>query len=232
MQVPDLRKRQKGGEEGADGAKASATAGGGGGRRMLLVAGLGVLVLGGLGLVGAAAIGVSMTSGGGEVKPLEPSDPPLVHIEAADTDPVTPGDAIEPEDDYVFKPVIPEPPRRLPHRPGEYTQPPPGGRAQYEAVQMARNRQCADSLDAVRAGMKASIDHATLYSQSWFCFNEVHQRPLMEAQAESWEDFRRLAEHFEGPADMREEQSEETKRLPPWFRPAADGIEYRLEAWE
>ena len=129
--------------------------------------------------------------------------------------------------EYLFAPEIPDPPRRLPHRPLEYTQPPPGGPAQWEAVQSARNRNCAASLEAVARGMKASIDHASLYSQSWFCFNEVHQRPLMDARVKDEREFERLLTHFEGPEEKREDLPDEIKKFPRWYQPAVDGIEHR-----
>lgn len=230
VQVPDLRKRSR-----AEEAAATKAASSGGNRRGILLAALALLLIGGAGLTAAAVVGVSMTGGGGgavEPPPLEPDpiDEPLVHIEGDGTD-VDAAAMAEEDSDLFFKPRLPEAPRRLPHRPQEYTQPPPGGPAQWEAVQKARNHQCAESLDSVRRGMKASIDHATLYSQSWFCFNDVHQRPLADAELESWEDFPRLMEHFEGSREKRDELPDEIKRLPRWFQPPVDGIEYRLVAW-
>lgn len=132
----------------------------------------------------------------------------------------------------LFAPELPAAPRRLPHRPVRFTQPPPGGSTQWEAVQAARNHECRRALDAVARGMRFSVDHATLYNQAWFCFNEVHQRPLLEAQAETWEDFALLLPAFEGLPEDREALDEATRRLPEWFQPAVGGIEYRLAAYQ
>ncbi|NCG17723.1 MAG: hypothetical protein GWP91_01750 [Rhodobacterales bacterium] len=99
------------------------------------------------------------------------------------------------------------------------------------AVQAARHHKCAESLETVGKALQASIDHAALYSQAWFCFNETHQRPLLSGKAESWEDFIFLLEYFEGPPNAKDDQDDTVKQLPAWFRPAPDGIEYRLQEW-
>lgn len=224
--VPDVRKRAKATEE-AKQASGNRT-------RVLLLAAVGVLGVGGLGLVGAVFAAMSLGGGEAEVAPLElePDATAMVQVEPAhpEVEPV-PDEPIPPGELPLFQPTLPEAPRRLPHRPLEYTQPPPGGPAQWEAVQSARNKNCADSLAAVIRGMHGSIDHATLYSQAWFCYNEVHQRPLADAKVVEPADFAHLVVHFEGPPEKRGEQPEEIKRLPTWFQPALDGIEHRLEAW-
>jgi hypothetical protein len=132
----------------------------------------------------------------------------------------------------VFAPKLPPPPRRLPWRPNECTQPPPGGPEQFTAVEAARRHDCRASLGAVQAGMKKSIDHCRLYQTAWLCFDESHQRPLESAQSKTYADAKYQLPHFEGtPEQMAESLSEEQKRLPAWYRPAPDGIEYRLQTW-
>lgn len=227
-QVPDLRKRQKAapGPQGKQQAEASR-------RRNLLLAALGVFMLGGVGLVGLLVVGLS-AGGGTEVRPLEvdPEEGPTVHIEDGGDVVVAEAQPTDPDVEYLYKPEIPDPPRRLPHRPLEYTQPPPGGPDQWTAVQSARTRKCAESLEAVARGMKASIDHASLYSQSWFCYNEVHQRPLMDARVVEIKEFKPLIDSFRGPEELREELPDEVKKLPEWFQPPVDGIEHRLLAFD
>lgn len=139
-----------------------------------------------------------------------------------------------PPTDAFFAAHIPDPPRRLPHRPLRYTQPPPRGANMFQAVQAARDNNCAKSLDAVQVAMGTSPDHAKLYSQAWFCFAENHSRALTHAKVQDWEEFAELETHFRGWPEQGEAEIEwtpEDKRLPMWYRPAVDGIEYRLEAW-
>ncbi|MCB9676011.1 MAG: serine/threonine-protein phosphatase [Alphaproteobacteria bacterium] len=149
------------------------------------------------------------------------------------TEPIDP--AVPEPDDSFFRARIPDPPRRLPHRPLRYTQPPPRGQSQFVAVQAARDHKCAESLDAVQEAMALSPDHAKLYSQAWFCFQESHARQLVNSKVENYEQFAELESHFRGwpefgdPEDL--EWTAEDKRLPLWYRPARDGVEYRLEAW-
>jgi protein phosphatase len=132
----------------------------------------------------------------------------------------------------LFAPNIPEDPRRLPRRPRRYTQPPPGGEIQWKAVQSARSRNCGQALDVVRAGMGVSVDHAQLYEQAWYCFNNTHQRPLAQAEAAYWEDFSFLVHHFEGTPEEREARlTPKDMRRPSWHRRAVGGVEYRLEKW-
>jgi serine/threonine protein phosphatase PrpC len=134
--------------------------------------------------------------------------------------------------EMLFAPELPPDPRRLPHRPTQYTQAPPGGATQWAAVQAARNHNCPKALDVVTKGMFVSIDHATLYASSWFCFNETNQRPLALAEVDHWKDFGFLLPHFEGSQERREQvETDEQRELPLWYRPAVGGIEYRLEAW-
>ncbi|MEZ4316055.1 MAG: protein phosphatase 2C domain-containing protein [Myxococcota bacterium] len=150
-------------------------------------------------------------------------------------DPTAPKSLTEPRSaDAFFAPNIPDAPRRLPHRPIRFTTPPPRGAAQFQVVQSARDRKCAESLDAVQAAMATSPDHAKLYDQAWFCFQETDARPLVDADAKDWDQFAELEKHFRGWPEFDEspiEWSKEDERLPMWYRPARGGIEYRLEAW-
>jgi hypothetical protein len=130
----------------------------------------------------------------------------------------------------ILKPDLPQPPRRLPHRASRCTQPPPGGPEQYRAVEAARRRECALSLEAVQAGMKKSIDHCRLYQQAWLCFNETHERPLEQVEAFTFADLQFELWHFEGTRD-KSTMTKELETLPAWYRPAVDGLEYRLEVW-
>ncbi len=185
-----------------------------------------------------------------EIHMSDPTAPPFDEppvddaINAAPQDPVPqaaveppvedePPTAVELAEEPLFLPDLPPPPRRLPHRPQIYTQPSPGGPMQYEAVDAARRKDCPRALVAVQEGMKASIDHATLYKGAWFCFNDTHQRKLEQATAQSWEDMKFLIPHFEGTPEALKVQAElpEHKNLPAWFRPAVGGIEFRLQTW-
>lgn len=160
-----------------------------------------------------------------QAAPVEPSD--LGEPAVADAE-------LEPEVQTLFRPEVPETPRRLPHRSTVYTQPPPGGQVQFEAVNHARNKECAKSLDAVQRGMDISIDYAQLYKQAWLCFADAHQRPLEQAHVEHWEDFRYVVPHFEGTPEDRQAalvEDEDLESLPEWYRPAVDGIEFRLERY-
>jgi protein phosphatase len=132
----------------------------------------------------------------------------------------------------VFAPEMPAMPNRYPHRAENFTQPPPGGSTQWTAVNTAREGNCPKSLDVTRLGMLVSIDHAVIYTQAWKCFTDHHQLALMEARVEYWEEFEDLIPHFEGSAEEKAlRHHAETVSLPYWYRPAAGGIEYRLEAW-
>ncbi len=196
-----------------------------------------LVVVGGVAIALAACLGVvalSLPTGSAEGEDialldvtapdgLEPSQPlPTPEVQTAEYEPSS----------MLFAPDLPPDPRRLPKRAQVYTQPPPGGATQWEAVQAARNRDCAQALDVVRNGMLVSIDHAPLYDSAWKCFNDTHQRMLAQAEVERPEDFGFLVHHFEGPPDERDDrESDEVKSLPIWYRPAVGGIEYRLEAW-
>ncbi|MEO0601140.1 MAG: hypothetical protein AAF211_06875, partial [Myxococcota bacterium] len=133
----------------------------------------------------------------------------------------------------LFNPDLPPAPRRLPLRPTQYTQPPPGGPLQYEAVSAARRRDCPTAMAAVQKGMQdVSIDHATLYRGTWLCFNEAHQRKLEQDESPTWADFAYKLEHFEGtPEAMKAASDKDAKRrqFPRWYRDPVGGIEYRLK---
>ncbi len=161
-----------------------------------------------------------------------PEDPAIPSDDDDDTEEPVEVEPPEEVERPIFAPELPPAPRRLPHRSSRFTQPPPGGPLQWEAVQAARNHQCREAIDSVAEGMRMSVDHATLYSQAWFCFNETHQRPLAERTVTDWQDFVFLIPHFEGPPEDREDiEDEKIKALPIWYQPSVNGIEYRLEAW-
>lgn len=180
----------------------------------------------------------------------EAKDPDLVKLEVED--PHTPAppppitdmgsdvpEEVEPEPEEIvpdlplFSPELPKAPRRLPHRATQYTQPPPGGPLQFQAVNAARRRDCPEALDAVQEGMReVSIDHATLYKSVWLCFNEAHQRKLEHAVAPKWVDLIYQLPHFDGTPEQKQSalaDHPELKRVPGWYRPAVGGVEYRLE---
>lgn len=122
--------------------------------------------------------------------------------------------------------MIPPDPKRAPHRPKVYVQPPPGGGDQVEAITAARTRECAKSLGIIRNAMLASQDHASLYDLAWDCFKNGDQAKLTAAQAADPEAFAALVVHFEGPPPEKPDKS-----LPAWYRPPTGGIEYRLDAF-
>jgi protein phosphatase len=137
-----------------------------------------------------------------------------------------------PPDGMLFAPKLPPPPRRLPWRPAECTQPPPGGPEQFRAVEAGRRHDCRESLQAVQGGMKKSIDHCRLFQTAWLCFDESHQRELESARSKTFADAKHQLPHFEGtPEQVSESLTKEQKRLPTWFRPAVDGIEFRMQTW-
>jgi len=148
-----------------------------------------------------------------------------------DTDDTVEAEAVEMGP--LFAPELPPAPRRLPHRPTRYTQPPPGGQVQWVSVQAARNKRCAKALDEVQKGMSTSIDYAALYRGAWLCFVDTHQRPLEQASVQQAEDFIFVLPHFEGAPEERETQlsDPEIAKLPEWYQPAVDGIEFRLERY-
>ncbi len=207
-----------------------------------------VVVAGGLlAVVGLGAV-LYLTSGDGEsdgtsVPPLDGTaasvkvDKPMPVATAPIADPSDPAEPQPPEPEVVqaplFAPDIPPAPRRLPHRPAIYTRPPPGGQVQLEAVTAARNKECARSLSLVQRGMiDISIDYAALYQPAWLCFTDAHQLRLEQARVESWEDFRYILPHFEGTPEAHRAALEEhpaLEDLPARYRPAVDGIEFRLE---
>ena len=122
---------------------------------------------------------------------------------------------------------MPPPPRRVPHRSTKYVQPPPGGPLQYIAVQSSRTGECGAALDAVQEGMRESIDHAALFRGAWLCFSERHQRALERGGLE----LREVLRHLEGPPSARL-TAPASQELPPWARPAPDGLERRLHEFE
>jgi hypothetical protein len=151
VEMPKLRKRGREKEEGPASASAS-PADPAKRRRLILMASAAAMMMAGVGVVAAALVGGASVavSTVPEILPLpdfainpaqalmqtDPAEAPsLVHA-AADTDIVVAIDAVdqeEPLDDelWVFKPQVPTAPRRLPHRPLGFTQPPPGGHLQW-----------------------------------------------------------------------------------------------------
>lgn len=119
-----------------------------------------------------------------------------------------------------FAPDIPPLPPFQPHRPTEYTRKPPGGTVQFNAVQAARNHECAAAQQAVAEAMLASHDYGSLYNQAWYCFTMSHSNFLASSTADTTEAFSHLIRSFQGDADLA------------WSDPPTDGIEYRLAAWE
>jgi serine/threonine protein phosphatase PrpC len=181
------------------------------------------------------------------IPPVEPTDPDGVAVVTPEPvpdpepgPPAAPGSTFEvtqcPTEGWLFRPRthLPPSPRRLPSRPANCTQPPPGGQWQVRAIEHSRKRECPQSLLAVQEGMKHSIDHCTLYRTAWLCFNETNQRPLEDVEAKIWEDLVLYIDHFNGSREVREAQvkaNAELQRQPSWYHPAPSGIEFRLEAW-
>jgi len=203
-----------------------------------------IVLAGGMLAVGGIGVLLFLTASTGDETVADPVDenPASVKVESptpANVDPGLPTPQptdVEPEVEVrpLFRPEVPEAPRRLPHRSTRYTQPPPGGQVQFEAVNHARNKECAKSLDVVQNGMDISIDYAQLYKQAWLCFADAHQRPLEQSNVEEWEDFRYVVPFFEGEPEDRKAalaDDESLKVLPEWYRPAVDGIEFRLERY-
>jgi hypothetical protein len=194
--------------------------------------------------LGATALLLLPDSGGGAVDEdlaiVVPGDErPGANASAFDANQaVSPGTAasdpaLHGMDAPLFAPKIPPGPRRLPHGSGTHTQAPPGGTLQNEAMNAVKRKDCPRALLAIQRGMReVSPDHAVLYRSAWVCFTDAHQRPLMAAQATTFDDFQLLLPHFEGAPELRRNpSSEELKKVPIWGRPALDGIEFRLEQW-
>jgi PPM family protein phosphatase len=133
----------------------------------------------------------------------------------------------------LFAPKVPPGPRRLPHGSGSHMQAPPGGTLQNEAMNAVKRKDCPRAMLAIQRGMReVSPDHAVLYRTVWMCFTDAHQRPLMSAEAATFDDFQLLLPHFEGAPEVRRNPtSEQLQKMPVWGRPALDGIEFRLEQW-
>jgi serine/threonine protein phosphatase PrpC len=186
----------------------------------------------------------------GELPPVAPGDPGspgdgVAAIAEPEPEPepgppAPPGAKFEmtkcPSEGWLFRPRthLPPSPRRLPSRPANCTQPPPGGQWQVRAIEHSRKRECPEALSAVQEGMKHSIDHCTLYRTAWLCFNETYQRPLEDVEANLWEDLVLYSDYFNGKREVREAQvksNPELQRQPSWYHPAPSGIEFRLEAW-
>jgi PPM family protein phosphatase len=182
-----------------------------------------------------------------EPEAIDPAGDGVAEVEAVEPRPDDPGESVQrtgtaskgseatqcPVEGYLLKPVLPVPTRRLPSRPSSCTQAPPGGPDTQIAIDRARRDLCAESLVAVQSGMKKSIDHCGLYKSAWLCFNEVHQMKLEAVESDTWGDLVLHLPHFNGTREAREAQyaKPEHRGLPHWYIPAADGVEFRLEAW-
>jgi serine/threonine protein phosphatase PrpC len=134
-----------------------------------------------------------------------------------------------------FAPKLPKPPRRMPHAPLKYEATAPRGPAQAEAIRQARSQECAGSVMTVREAIGKSVDYAVLYRTAWFCFNDTHQNTLANAEAETFEAFVELLDHFEGPKERLVAPAsggDPANHTYSWTEPATDGLEYRLSAFE
>lgn len=197
-------------------------------------------------LVGATALaGVVMVQrlGPGRAPPAPPQAPQaaLLAVEtpsaapaeiATAEDPLAAEASAAPEDTvaeavprpaYILGVSPPEAPRRPPHRPTRFIASPPGGAPEFQAIQAARAKECARSMQIVREAERQSPDYAALYPQAWECFNVAHQRHLVEARVNTWDDLQPLLAHLHG--DIPEGPG------PVWARPAPSGVEARLDAW-
>jgi serine/threonine protein phosphatase PrpC len=192
------------------------------------------LALGAAGLATVLALGVVAlvaASGDGEVAPAQISvvgtslpPAPVPTPDGPGTTPAPTAEMVLPEA-WSFAPVMPSRGRIAPHRPSKYAQLPPGGTAEWEAVQAARNRECSRSFGIVREAMKVSMDHAPLYVNAWTCVNDNHQGVLARSTATTPEDFRALLVHFEGTPTGEAPHSGPAD----WASPARGGVEYRLD---
>lgn len=209
---------------------------------LVAVALLGILAIGGavVGVMVASSSGDAPTEQLAELTPdveaptpaPAPPDAVPTPTPAPEGEPVEP--VAEPDPEHVLVLDVPKSPRRLPHRPRKFTQSPPGGAHMFRAVQAAREARCSESLDTVQEAMQVSPDHAKLYSQAWFCFDNSHAEAFDGAKLTDWDGLAELELHFRGwplPGDPEIEWTAADKKLPSWYRPAVDGIEYRLEAW-
>lgn len=185
-----------------------------------------------------ATDGVATDVGPGGAETLVAKDPtaapvapkPVAPEPVAAADPTAAATCVD--DGTLFSPKLPPPPRRLPWRANECTQSPPGGPEQFTAVDAARRHDCREALGAVQGGMRKSIDHCRLYQTAWLCFDESHQRPLEAAKSKTFADAKYQLVHFQGtPEQMASSLTDQEKLLPTWFRPAPDGLEYRLRMW-
>jgi serine/threonine protein phosphatase PrpC len=207
---------------------------------LALVAGVAFLGLAGIGLAALAMAMSKVASGPTQITPplAVVEEPPIAQVAGtdptvapatSDTDAATPTADVAPATKPLFEVQVPEERRRPPHRPQKYLQPPPGGSDQLAAIQAARNHQCGQSLATIQAAMDKSTDHASLYPQAWNCFNDTDQRPLLQAKAETPEEFAVLLPHFRGTEHLDVEAP--ATAVPDWFAAPTGGIEYRLDAF-
>ncbi len=208
------------------------------------VAGLvGLLTLGGIVL--AFKLSQGPASGevpvvvGDPVASIDPATPAVTPTPVGTTDPAVPPIATTPVE--AAPPAVPLfAPEALPdvknpsHHAVKYLNPPPGGSEQFEAISAAKEtKDCEHSLDVVAIAIKKSVDYATLYTHPWKCFNDEHQKPLLNTKATDLTSFKYLLPHFQGepPVDPTAAPTETPAKPGPnsWAEDAFGGIEYRME---
>lgn len=125
-------------------------------------------------------------------------------------------------------------PRRLPTRPNDCTQPPPGGAFQVSIIEASRRRHCTDALEIWTRGMEDSEDHCTLMRTVWLCFNETETVQLSGRSFADFDELVPLLIHLEGDLALRSARADlpVEASAPSWSRPASGGIERRLEAFQ
>ena len=141
---------------------------------------------------------------------------------------------IVPEDTHWYAPTQ-RPQEGVRAGPRQYINPAPSGSHSKLVVEASRNGECATAMSKMSEALTNSSDYAILYKKIWRCYNVSHQKPL-KAKLNSWKEMRPLIVHFQGnTATNRTKNDEESLAssddVPAWARPAAGGIEQRLEAW-
>jgi protein phosphatase len=151
------------------------------------------------------------------------------HVDAGTAnDAVAEAEVTTPQD-WTFRPNNPGTPRYQSHRPsGDYNALPPSGPLTRDVIQSSRDGRCAQALSGVQRAMETSVDYAKHYVEVWReCFDKVHYEPLAGATARSMTEFESLVPHFQGSPSANPDMAS----IPQWYRPAEDGIEFRLEAY-
>ncbi len=204
----------------------------------------GALFLGGLGFAGVLAVGLLGTAlpRVGPVPWPSPRKASATVSQAAlprpsrdqpITRPGPPPGAVEPPPRrFAAARRFPEGPPRLPHRPPLPLSSPPGPH-QSRVVGAVRHGACADALYFVQRALEESPDHAAIVRGVWLCFNAEYQLQLqvwLEAERDPSPD--EVVALLEGTEEDRARQLAAdpwVAELPVWYRPAAEGLEYRLE---